>query len=199
MTSADYVAKQMRLETSFLNEVRNARRCSGLIASSPELRDKVYVPNVYPEVASSDRIMVMEFVDGCKITDKKKIEGWGFSPREVMDVTIESGSNSMQGLLGQHAHTDRCDTCYPSASSAMCFDWGFVRRFADLCVIVSQLTGSSHSPGTLRSASRKHPRQTSSRQPEEAASHFARPRAVHLPQQGVPEGVLHSVEIAVHL
>ncbi len=80
----------MRLETSFLNEVRNARRCSQYISSNSELRNKVYVPKVYDEVASSDRIMVMEYVDGCKITDKGQIEEWGFSAREVMDVTIES-------------------------------------------------------------------------------------------------------------
>lgn len=98
---ADYVSEQMRLETSFLHEAQNARICASHLAATPELRNKVYVPHVYDEVVGSDRVMVMEYVDGCKLTDKKQIEEWGFTPREVMDTAIE-------------------------VASAMTFTWGFV-------------------------------------------------------------------------
>ncbi|KAJ9118281.1 hypothetical protein QFC22_004192 [Naganishia vaughanmartiniae] len=98
---ADYVSEQMRLETDFLNEAINAQKCAAFLADTPELRDKVYVPKVYPEVASSERVMVMEWVKGCRITDRKQIEQWGFNPREVMDTVI-------------------------SCMSAMTFKWGFV-------------------------------------------------------------------------
>jgi aarF domain-containing kinase len=67
--SADYVSSQMRLETSFTNEARNARRCAELLAQTPELRDDVYVPRVYGEdegCKESDRVMVMEWIDGCR-------------------------------------------------------------------------------------------------------------------------------------
>jgi aarF domain-containing kinase len=67
--SANYVSEQMRRETSFFNEASNARRCAELLAQTPELRDDVYVPRVYGKeegCAASDRIMVMEWVDGCR-------------------------------------------------------------------------------------------------------------------------------------
>jgi hypothetical protein len=64
--SADYVSDQMRLETSFIHEASNARTCSALLAATPELRDKVYVPKVYDDVVGSERVMVMEYVDGCR-------------------------------------------------------------------------------------------------------------------------------------
>jgi predicted unusual protein kinase regulating ubiquinone biosynthesis (AarF/ABC1/UbiB family) len=68
-TSANYVSSQMRLETSFRNEANNARRCAELLAQTPELRDDIYIPKVYGAAegyAESDRIMVMEWVDGCR-------------------------------------------------------------------------------------------------------------------------------------
>ena len=69
MSSAKYVSSQMRLETSFKNEANNARKCAEFVAATPELRDDVYVPRVYGEsegCKESDRIMVMEWVDGCR-------------------------------------------------------------------------------------------------------------------------------------
>lgn len=63
------MSSQMRLETSFKNEAMNARRCAELLSQTPELRDDVYVPRVYGEeegCKGSDRIMVMEWVDGCR-------------------------------------------------------------------------------------------------------------------------------------
>lgn len=98
---AEYVSEQMRLETDFLNEARNAQKCRELLKETPELREKVYVPKVYDEVISGTRIMVMEYVDGCKLTDKDAIEKMGFSPKETMDTAI-------------------------AAFSAMAFSWGFV-------------------------------------------------------------------------
>jgi aarF domain-containing kinase len=98
---ADYVSEQMRLETNFLHEAHNAQKCAAFLADTPELRDKVYVPKVYPEVAGTERVMVMEYVKGCKITDKEKIEAMGFTPKEVMDTMI-------------------------ATMSAMTFKWGFV-------------------------------------------------------------------------
>lgn len=64
--SADYVSEQMRLETNFLNEATNAQKCADFLANTPELKDKVYVPKIYSEVASSERVMVMEYVKGCR-------------------------------------------------------------------------------------------------------------------------------------
>ncbi|KAK1921885.1 putative mitochondrion protein [Papiliotrema laurentii] len=101
---ANYVSSQMRLETSFRNEANNARRCAELLSQTPELRDSVYVPRVFGEAEGgpeSDRVMVMEWVDGCRLNDRDAIEAMGLNTREVMDLAI-------------------------STMSAMTFSWGFV-------------------------------------------------------------------------
>jgi aarF domain-containing kinase len=59
----------MRLETSFLHEASNARKCAEHLAATPELAGDVYVPRVYGQaegIKESNRVMVMEWVDGCK-------------------------------------------------------------------------------------------------------------------------------------
>lgn len=66
---AEYVASQMKLETSFSHEAANARKCAELLARTPELKDDIYVPKVYGRqegYPESDRILVMEWVDGCR-------------------------------------------------------------------------------------------------------------------------------------
>ncbi|KAL0247555.1 hypothetical protein I308_103625 [Cryptococcus tetragattii IND107] len=101
---AKYVSNQMRFETSFIHEASNARRCAEFLERTTELRDDVYVPRVYGKdegCLESDRVMVMEWVDGCRLNDKKQIEDWGLNLREVMDLAI-------------------------STMSAMIFSWGFV-------------------------------------------------------------------------
>lgn len=67
--SAKYVSEQMRHETSFVNEAANARRCAQLLAQTPELKDDIYIPKVFGKAegcVEGERIMVMEWVDGCR-------------------------------------------------------------------------------------------------------------------------------------
>lgn len=68
-TRAKYVSNQMRFETSFIHEASNARRCAEFLERTTELRDDVYVPRVYGKdegCLESDRVMVMEWIDGCR-------------------------------------------------------------------------------------------------------------------------------------
>ncbi|HRN94218.1 MAG TPA: lipopolysaccharide core heptose(II) kinase RfaY, partial [Chitinophagales bacterium] len=43
-----------------------------------------YVPKVYPEFSTS-KIMIMEFVRGCKITDVRQLREWGIKPEKVVE------------------------------------------------------------------------------------------------------------------
>ena len=43
-----------------------------------------YVPKPYREL-STERILVIEFVSGCKITDKPQLQAWGLSPATVAE------------------------------------------------------------------------------------------------------------------
>lgn len=97
----------MKLETSFKHEANNARRCAELLAQTPELRDDVYVPRVFGEsegCKESDRIMVMEWVDGVRwvmsqvsvgkadgrLNDKEKMAEMGIKPKDAMDLAINT-------------------------------------------------------------------------------------------------------------
>ena len=59
----------MKNETNFIHEASNARRCAELLTQTPELKDDVYVPRVFGKdegCRESERIMVSEWVDGCR-------------------------------------------------------------------------------------------------------------------------------------
>lgn len=94
----------MRHEVSFLNEAANARRTAQLLSQTPELKDDVYIPRVFGKAegcVESERIMIMEWVDGCRLNDQKALERMGLDRKEVMNLAI-------------------------TLNSAMTFSWGFV-------------------------------------------------------------------------
>lgn len=68
------------LETDFENEARNAGMMRERIQGEPRLRDRVYIPKVYPEL-SSKRVMTAEWIEGIRLWDKEGIQnpwhgGW---------------------------------------------------------------------------------------------------------------------------
>jgi aarF domain-containing kinase len=67
-----YVAERLMLETDFENEARNAAMMREHIQGEPRLRDRVYIPKVYPEL-SSKRVMTAEWIEGMRLWDKEGI------------------------------------------------------------------------------------------------------------------------------
>ena len=67
-----YVSERLMLETDFLNEARNAEMMRKLVQDEPRLRDRVYIPQPYPEL-SSKRVMTAEWVEGIRLWDKEGI------------------------------------------------------------------------------------------------------------------------------
>ncbi|ORX38948.1 mitochondrion protein [Kockovaella imperatae] len=101
---AKYVSVQMKNETNFQHEAGNARRCAEFLSQTPELKDDVYVPRVFGEsegCRESQRIMVTEWIDGCRLNDQAALERMGLKARDVMDLVI-------------------------STWGAMTFSWGFL-------------------------------------------------------------------------
>ena len=68
----DFVSDHLRQELDFIREADNARRTAELIAKEPRLRDKVYIPKVYPEY-STRRVMTAEWIDGVRLSDRDGI------------------------------------------------------------------------------------------------------------------------------
>ncbi|MEM7039331.1 MAG: AarF/ABC1/UbiB kinase family protein, partial [Bacteroidota bacterium] len=47
-----------------------------------------YVPKPYKEL-STDKVLIIEYVDGCKITDVEKMTEWGLDPTKIAEVGMD--------------------------------------------------------------------------------------------------------------
>ena len=73
-------------ELDFRNEAKNAARCAANFRSrGSKLRDRVAVPGVLPAL-SSERVLTMEFMTGCGVTDIPALKAAGLNPPEVSSV-----------------------------------------------------------------------------------------------------------------
>ncbi|KAF7187586.1 ABC1 family protein lscO [Pseudocercospora fuligena] len=75
-----YVCDRLLAECDFRLEADNGRQMRKLIQGEPRLRNRVYIPDVYPEL-SSKRVMTAEWIEGIRLWDKEGIEntwygGW---------------------------------------------------------------------------------------------------------------------------
>ncbi|MBS1625137.1 MAG: AarF/ABC1/UbiB kinase family protein [Bacteroidetes bacterium] len=71
-------------ELDYRNEARNIER----FRSTYKDRTDFYIPMVYRQY-SSDKILVMEYVEGCKITDMDQLRKWGIDPRVIVERGME--------------------------------------------------------------------------------------------------------------
>lgn len=80
-TMIDEFARNLRRETDFGNELQNLERYRKITNAFPEL----HLPITYPAL-SGRRILTMEFIDGCKVNDKAKLDEWGVSGEMIARV-----------------------------------------------------------------------------------------------------------------
>lgn len=67
----------------FRNEALNAARCAvNFTSPKSRVRDRVVVPTVYPQLSSS-RVLTMEYMEGCGVTDLAALKAAGLSAAEV--------------------------------------------------------------------------------------------------------------------
>ena len=71
-------------ELDYQNEARNIDRFRATYKS----RTDFYVPRAYREY-STDKILIMEFMKGCKITDVKQLKEWGISPARIVEKGMD--------------------------------------------------------------------------------------------------------------
>ena len=65
-----FITERLELETDFENEAKNSELMRRLVSSEPGLRDRVYIPTVYPEFTTK-RVLVTEWIEGVRLWDKK--------------------------------------------------------------------------------------------------------------------------------
>lgn len=76
--------KSILKELDYQNEARNMVRFRELYKDYKNF----YIPKPFREY-STDKVLVIEFVSGCKFTDVKQLKAWGVDPRKV----VENGFN----------------------------------------------------------------------------------------------------------
>ena len=76
--------RSMHKELDYRTESRNLERFRNLYKDYRNF----YIPKSYREY-SSEKVMVMEFVSGCKISDVAQIRAWGLNPHKVAENGME--------------------------------------------------------------------------------------------------------------
>ncbi|MCD8528873.1 MAG: AarF/ABC1/UbiB kinase family protein [Chitinophagales bacterium] len=67
-------------ELDYKNEARNIENFRNFYKS----RTDFYVPKVYKEY-STEKLLIIEYVAGCKITDKKQMKAWDIDPKKIAE------------------------------------------------------------------------------------------------------------------
>ena len=94
--------KHVPLELDFINEGHNAERVAGFYSGQNE-RDDIHVPRIYWEYTTR-RVLVMEFVEGIKISDVAALRAAGLDPQLIMQTLVEAYCEQI--LLRGFFHAD---------------------------------------------------------------------------------------------
>lgn len=76
--------KSMLAELDYTSEIKHIEQFRKLYGEHP----KFYIPKPYKEY-SSHKVLIIEFISGCKITDITTLESWGIDPKELAQVGTE--------------------------------------------------------------------------------------------------------------
>jgi predicted unusual protein kinase regulating ubiquinone biosynthesis (AarF/ABC1/UbiB family) len=87
---SEEMSRMIPRELDFIGEGRNAERISENFAGVQD----IIVPEIYWQY-STKRVLVMEFVDGVKITDREGLERLGIDPSDVAKVLIVAFSEML--------------------------------------------------------------------------------------------------------
>ena len=74
-------------EIDYVAEAANARRFSELYAQDVALAG-VFVPKVYSELTTR-KVLVMEWVDGFRLTDSKSLETYNLDRKKLVDTLVQ--------------------------------------------------------------------------------------------------------------
>ncbi|KAF8152294.1 ABC1 family-domain-containing protein [Crassisporium funariophilum] len=105
----DFISDHLRQELDFIREANNARLTAEFVAKEPLLRDKVYIPKVYPEY-STKKVMTAEWIDGVRLSDKPGIfrlmgQPLPETPHSTHGTTIDPLSATLLVGSSPNSHT----------------------------------------------------------------------------------------------
>lgn len=90
--------RMVPLETNFLNEMANLQAVKATLRTAPDsLKADAYVPEPMPHL-TSDKLFVMEYIDGCKVTDIETIDKYSINrDRLIINITRSFGNQLFVG------------------------------------------------------------------------------------------------------
>lgn len=99
MDVIDAFDKSMTKEMDYTNEARNIQQFRAYYKDTKDF----YVPKVYKQF-TTEKVMVLEMVKGCKITDVEQLKAWNISPESI----AERGLNIYLTQIFEHGffHAD---------------------------------------------------------------------------------------------
>ncbi|OGX91185.1 ABC1 kinase family protein [Hymenobacter coccineus] len=80
----DAFERSMSKELDYTAEARAMEQFRKLYADYTNF----YIPRPYRELSTA-KVLVIEYVDGCKITDRAQLEAWGLSPARVAETGMD--------------------------------------------------------------------------------------------------------------
>lgn len=84
----DTFEKSMERELNYTFEARSMEQFRKLYKD----QDEFYIPKPYREFSTS-KVLIIEYISGCKITDIERLESWGLDPKNIaergMDVYLK--------------------------------------------------------------------------------------------------------------
>lgn len=77
-------SKTLKEELDYKHEARYMEQFRQLYRNL----EKLYIPKPYKEYCTS-RVLIIEFISGCKVTDVKTIKSWGLSPTDIAKTGLD--------------------------------------------------------------------------------------------------------------
>ncbi len=119
----DAFERSMMKELDYTSEARSMEQFRALYADY----DTFYIPKPYREL-STNRILVIEFVSGCKITDKPQLLEWGLSPDKVAEVGMDVYLTQIFEFGSFHADPHPGNVLVRPDGTLVLIDFGMVGR-----------------------------------------------------------------------
>lgn len=77
-------SKTLRNELDYMNEVRHMVQFSRIFGDL----EKLQIPQPYQEFCST-KVLIIEFISGCKVTDVQTIRSWGLLPSDIAKTGLD--------------------------------------------------------------------------------------------------------------
>ncbi|KAI3458546.1 hypothetical protein Pfo_015209 [Paulownia fortunei] len=91
----DEVRESLPKELDFLIEAKNNIKCmDNFRRLSPHMAEYIYAPKIYWNLSSS-KLLVMEFIDGAQINDRRTIQKLGIQPSDVSKLLSQAFAEMM--------------------------------------------------------------------------------------------------------